>query len=80
MLDILSEKQTPRYTFILDGSYDHQTNIAGIGLVIHQSNDPRKNKNGIIIDKISESYIGINDSKTEILAVYRALEIAIQRG
>jgi len=69
-----------RYTFILDASYDYEIHVAGIGLVIHQSNNPKKNKNGIIIDEICESYIGIHSGKIEMFAVYRALEIAIERG
>jgi ribonuclease HI len=58
---------------------DYNTNIAGIGIVIHESNNPRKNRNGIVIDEISESYIGIQSGKIELLAVFRALEIAIER-
>ena len=69
-----------RYTFILDASYNYKKDIAGIGVVIHESNNPKKNKNGIVIDEIRESYIGIHSGKIEMLAVYRALEISIERG
>jgi ribonuclease HI len=69
-----------RYTFILDASYDYKTNIAGVGIVIHESNNPKKNKNGIVINEISESYIGIPSGMIEMLAVYRALEIAVDKG
>ncbi len=69
-----------RCTFILDASYDHNTKITGIGIVIHESHNPKKNKNGILIDEIMESYSGILDGRGEMLAVYRAMEIAIDRG
>ncbi len=75
-----NDKMMKRHTFILDGSYDHETDVAGIGIVIHESNNPIKNKNGIVIDEISESYVGIHSGKTEMLAVFRALEIALERG
>jgi len=69
-----------RQTLILDASYDSETDITGIGIVIHETDNPRKNKNGIIIDEISESYIGIGSGKGEMFAVFRALEIALERG
>lgn len=69
-----------RQTFILDASYDSENGITGIGIVIHETDNPKKNVNGIIIDEISESYIGISSGKGEMLAVFRALEIALERG
>lgn len=75
-----SQERKMRQTFILDASYDFMTHTMGIGIVIHESDKPQKSKNGIIIDEISESYIGVRHGKGEMLAIYRALEIASQRG
>ena len=67
-------------SFILDASYDHDTDITGIGLAVHESNNPRKNRNGILISEIMEAYHDIPSYHGEMLAVYRALEIAKDRG
>jgi ribonuclease HI len=69
-----------RQTFILDASYDSETSVTGIGIVIHETDNPKKNKNGIIIDEISEAYTGIDAGQGETLAIYRAFEIASERG
>jgi ribonuclease HI len=69
-----------RQTFILDASYDCDTGITGIGIVIHETDKIQKSKNGNIIDEISESYLGIGAGKGELLALYRAFEIAAERG
>jgi ribonuclease HI len=69
-----------RQTFILDASYDSETGITGIGIVIHETDKPQKNRNGKVIDEISESYVGIDAGKGEMLAIFRAFEIASERG
>ena len=67
-----------RQTLIVDASYNHHTNVTGIGIVIHETDRPKRN--GAVIDKIGESYSGIPPGSGELLAVYRALEIGVERG
>ena len=66
-----------KHTFIVDASYDHDSKITGIGIAIHQADKPRRN--GILIDQLSEAYKGIPSRVIEMLAIYRALEIGIER-
>lgn len=66
-----------RYTFKVDASY-HLKRKTGIGIVIHETDKPRKN--GLVIDEISELYLDIPAGVTEKFAVFRALEIALLRN
>ena len=50
------------------------TKITGIGIVIHESGKPQKNKNGVIIDELSESYVGIHPEKGEGCRSFRTTE------
>lgn len=67
-----------RHTLITDASFNHTTGVTGIGIAIHETDRPRRN--GVLIDQISEAYTGILDGRGEQLAIYRALEISLQRG
>ncbi|MFT7561149.1 MAG: ribonuclease HI [Flavobacteriales bacterium] len=68
-----------RQTLIVNSRYNHDTNVVGIGIVIHETDDSAGGRKGEVIDRVSESYSGITPNLSEILALYRALEIAIQR-
>lgn len=63
---------------MVDASYDQETGRTGIGIVVHETDRPRRN--GILLDQISECYTGIPPGFGEMLAVYRALEIGVERG
>ncbi len=67
-----------RHTFKVDASYHLKRKVTGIGIVIHETDKPRKN--GIVIDEISELYSDIPANATEKFAVFRALEIACERN
>ncbi len=66
-----------KHTFIVDASYDFDSKITGIGMAIHQADKPKRN--GIHIDQLGEAYKGIPHRVIEMLAIYRALEIGIER-
>ena len=63
---------------MVDASYDIQRQITGIGIVVHQTNKPKRN--GVVIEQILEAYSGVPASTAEKFAVLRALEIALERG
>ena len=69
-----------RHTLIVDASINLDADVIGIGIAIHESDKIKKSRNGILIDEISESYKGILAGHGEMLALYRALEIAKERG
>jgi len=69
-----------RQTLIVDASFNHDSNTTGIGIAIHETDKVKKSRNGILIDQISEAYVGIYAGHGEMLALYRALEISKQRG
>jgi hypothetical protein len=69
---------TLKQTFIVDASFNFSTMTTGIGIAIHETDKP--NRNGILIDQIGEAYKSIPSGCGEMLAVYRALEIGIDRG
>jgi ribonuclease HI len=67
-----------RHTLIVDGSYDRQTGVTGVGIAVHEADKP--GRNGILIDQIAESFSCLPDGNCELLAIYRALEIGIERA
>ena len=67
-----------RQTLIVDASYSQASGVTGIGIFVHETDRPKRN--GVLIDQIAESYSGINAGQGEQLAIYRALEIAMERG
>ena len=67
-----------KHTFVVDASYNLQRKVTGIGIVIHETDRP--NRNGKIIDEISELYSNIPSNDSEKFAVLRALEIARSRN
>jgi ribonuclease HI len=79
-IDNSSKKSMSRlkYTFNVDASYDLKRRVTGIGIVIHETDQPRKN--GPVIDEISELYSNVPAGETEKFAVFRALEIASGRN
>ena len=66
-----------KHTFVVDASYDHGRGVTGIGVAIHATDQP--GRNGVLIDQVAEAYGGLRDGRGEWLAVYRALEIALER-
>ena len=69
-----------RQTLIVDASFNHDSNATGIGIAIHETDKVVKNRNGVLIDQISEAYVGICPGYGEMLALFRALEISKERG
>ena len=69
-----------RHTFIVDGSHNGEAHVIGIGIAVHETDKLTKSRNGILIDQISESYQGILPGHGEMLALFRALELAKDRG
>lgn len=66
------------HTFKVDASDHLRQRVTGIGIVIHETDKPRKD--GLAIDEISELYLDIPAGVTEKFAVFRALEIALLRN
>lgn len=80
--DIDKSSQRPmsrlKYTFNVDASFHLKRRVTGIGIVIHETDQPRKN--GPVIDEISELYSDVPAGEIEKFAVFRALEIASERN
>lgn len=67
-----------RHTLKVGASYHRPRKVTGIGIVIHETDKPKRN--GMVIDEISELYSDIPAGMTEWFAVFRALEIAEERN
>jgi ribonuclease HI len=67
-----------KYTFNVDASYDLKRRVTGIGIIIRETDQPRKK--GPVIAEISELHSNISAGETEKFAVFRALEIASERN
>ena len=65
-------------TFRVDASFDKQQGITGIGLILQATN--KAGRDGTVVARFSESYIGLPIQAGEQFAVLRALEIAFERG
>jgi hypothetical protein len=65
-----------RLTAIVDASYRNA--LTGIGIALHATDRP--GRNGPLIARLAESYAGVPPSVIELFAVFRALEIAAERG
>ena len=65
-------------TFRVDASFDKQKGITGIGLILQATN--KAGRDGTVVARFSESYIGLPIQAGEQFAVLRALEIAFERG
>jgi hypothetical protein len=66
------------HTFRVDASFDKQRGITGIGLILRTTNKP--GRDGAVVARFSEAYIGLPVQAGEQFAVLRALEIACERG
>jgi ribonuclease HI len=66
------------HTFRVDASFDKQQGITGIGLILRATN--KAGRDGAVVARFSESYIGLPIQAGEQFAVLRALEIAFERG
>lgn len=66
------------HTFRVDASFDNQQGITGIGLILRATN--KAGRDGAVVARFSESYIGLPIQAGEQFAVLRALEIAFERG
>ena len=66
------------HTFRVDASFHQQRGITGIGLILRATNKP--GRDGAVVARFSESYIGLPVQVGEEFAVLRALEIASERG
>jgi ribonuclease HI len=69
-----------RQALIVDASFNFETNVTGLGIAIHETDRIAKGRNGILINELSEAYLGIQDGHGEMLALFRALEISLSRG
>jgi ribonuclease HI len=67
-----------RHTITVDFSGDHERQIAGIGIVIHEST--KRGRQGSIVEELAEAVEGIPLGEGEKYAVLRALQIASERG
>ena len=65
-------------TLTVDASYNAGTGVTGIGVVIQQRSG--RTGRGPILEQITEGHANVAQGAGEICAVYRALEIARQRG
>ena len=65
-------------TFRVDASFDKQQGITGIGLILRATN--KAGRDGAVVARFSESYIGLPIQAGEQFAVLRALEIAFEGG
>ena len=68
-----------KYMFIVDASYSHKREVTGIGLVIREVRNPKRRK-GNLLEKRSESFMGVPANQWEEFAILRALQIAQKRG
>jgi ribonuclease HI len=66
------------HTFRVDASFDKQRGITGIGLILRATN--KAGRDGAVVARFSEAYIGLPIQAGEQFAVLRALEIASERG
>src|SRR5215831_13519251 len=66
------------HTFRVDASFDNQRGITGIGLILRATNKP--GRDGTVLASFSEAYLGLPVQVGEQFAVFRALEIASERG
>ena len=66
------------HTFRVDASFDKQRGITGIGLILRATN--KAGRDGAVVARFSEAYIGLPIQAAEQFAVLRALEIAAERG
>ena len=66
------------HTFRVDASFDKQRGITGIGLILRATDKP--GRDGAVVARFSEAYIGLPVQAGEQFAVLRALEIASERG
>ena len=66
------------HTFRVDASFDQRRGITGIGLVLQATN--KAGRDGPVVARFSEAYIGLPTQAAEQFAVLRALEIATERG
>ena len=66
------------YTFRVDASFDKQRGITGIGLILRATH--KAGRDGAVVARFSESYIGLPTQAGEQFAVLRAVEIAFERG
>jgi ribonuclease HI len=81
MQEVLPEQahaEPLHHTITVDGSYGFARAVAGVGLVIQQSDRPRRR--GQVVDTIAEAFVGVPAGHVEALAVLRALEIAAERA
>ena len=65
-------------TLTVDASHNAVTEITGIGIIVQQRVGPKGR--GPIIEEVAEGYSNVARGAGELLAIYRALEIARQRG
>jgi ribonuclease HI len=73
-----SEPKPVRYTITVDASCDDRLGIVGIGLIVQETDKP--GRRGPIIDQFAEAYRGVPPGSGELFAVFRALELATERG
>jgi ribonuclease HI len=66
------------HTFRVDASFDKQRGITGIGLILRATD--KGGRDGTVVARFSEAYIGLPIQAGEQFAVLRALEIASERG
>jgi ribonuclease HI len=73
-----SDLRPLRHTITVDASCDDGLGVVGIGFIIQETDKP--GGRGPIIDQLAEAHRGIPPGAGELFAVFRALEIASERG
>lgn len=76
--DVMTTTRPVRLTAIVDASYRAERAVTGIGIVLHATDRP--GRAGPVIARISELHMGVPAGAIELFAVFRALELARERG
>ena len=66
------------HTLTVDASYDEASRVTGVGVVIQER--VGASGRGPILEQVAEAHIGVAPGTGELFAVFRALEIAMDRG
>ena len=78
LYQVLKRMTYLRHTITVDFSGDHERQIAGIGIVIQEST--KRGRRGPVVEELEEAVEGISFREGEKYAVFRALQVASERG
>jgi hypothetical protein len=75
--DVRAEQSVRAYAVVAN-SFNRTTGISGIGIVLHETSQPRRR--GPIVERFGEAYSDVPARDTVAFSVLRALEIVGDRG